>query len=157
MFRIVDSKTNKTIFSYDHLSDGEHFAITTDQKVLIINASGNYKDVSQRFRAEPIRVPTKEQFIQLIEGIKKIHEKEEKINQVLTEVFTDSYLCFPTLEHELCEYLSQAFHDEHHLIYYFIIDLDFGKSWNSGNLTDKAGSDLMLKTAADLYDLLIKK
>ena len=47
--------------------------------------------------------------------------------------------------------------DKDEWIDYFCFELDFGKKWKEGVITEKDGTDIILKTAEDLYNLLEKQ
>lgn len=48
------------------------------------------------------------------------------------------------------------FEEEDSLIDYWVYELDCGKSWEAGCLTNKDGADIRLETISDLYDELIR-
>lgn len=42
-------------------------------------------------------------------------------------------------------------------IQYYIYELDWGKKWEKGYITDVDGSDIPLKTIEDLYNYIVKE
>lgn len=156
MYDIINPEINQIVAQTEYLAAGEVFAVTEDKRVLIIDDSGKCRDVSLLLKAVPKIGLNKEQFTQLLGGLKQIYEKEDKINRILSELYDGSLLFFPTLENELCEYLTQTFHDTQNLIYYFISDLDFGKEWKPGLLKDRNNNEIPLATTEELYDLLLR-
>ena len=42
------------------------------------------------------------------------------------------------------------------LIEFFVGELDFGRDYVKGLVTDENGNEIMLRNAEDLYDLLVK-
>ena len=52
--------------------------------------------------------------------------------------------------------LEFIFNDKDRWIYYWTFELDFGKDYEDGWVTQKDGTIIPLKTAEDLYDLLVK-
>ena len=43
------------------------------------------------------------------------------------------------------------------LLTFFLYDLDGGKEWVPGSITDESGNDIKLQTAEDLWDYLESK
>ena len=130
-------------------------AIDDDGEIIIMDTCGNYTYASD-LTAEKIYPLTKDQFVRVINDIKENEEKINRINDVLRENCEDAVYCPPSLHHTLLDLLQELFNDElTDWIGYFIYDLDFGQKWEPGMVTDN-GKDIPLKTAEDLYDLLIK-
>lgn len=50
--------------------------------------------------------------------------------------------------------LESMFQDSDKWISYFIYELDCGKAWKTGLITDSSGADIKLKTIKDLWVLL---
>ena len=53
--------------------------------------------------------------------------------------------------------LEKMFLDSEKWIRYWITDLDFGRKWKPGYITNSDGTDVMLKTSEQLHDFLLKK
>ena len=105
---------------------------------------------------------TKEKFIKIINEIKKLHEFEDELYALNRKYNYDMDITFPTLEDIVVTLLEEVFQctiDEHvgSDISYFIYDLDFGKDWKPGSITDKDGNDIDHSTAEKLYDYLVNK
>lgn len=84
---------------------------------------------------------------------KKIDDSSYKIRK-LTDNEWDVF--FPTEEFILCELLNKIFNCESSDDFgYFIYELEFGKKWEKGMVTDVDGNDIPLKNSSDLYDMLI--
>ena len=84
---------------------------------------------------------------------KKIDDSSYKIRK-LTDNEWDVF--FPTEEFILCELLNKIFNCELSDDFgYFIYELEFGRKWNKGMITDVNGNDIPLKNSSDLYDMLI--
>lgn len=84
---------------------------------------------------------------------KKIDDSSYKIRK-LTDNEWDVF--FPTEEFILCELLNKIFNCELSDDFgYFIYELEFGRKWKKGMVTDVDGNDIPLKNSSDLYDMLI--
>lgn len=71
--------------------------------------------------------------------------------------FVDPYCFFnPRLEQDIIDLLVHCMEDEDEWIPYFIFELDFGRRWHEGIVTDEDGNDIKLETIVDLYVLLTK-
>ena len=55
------------------------------------------------------------------------------------------------------EATQEGVKDKDEWIDYFCFELDFGKKWKEGVITEKDGTDIILKTPEDLYNLLEKQ
>jgi len=57
----------------------------------------------------------------------------------------------------LLKVLEVMFDDHAQWISYFVYELDWGKEWKQGAVTDADGTDIPLGTLADLYHLIVAK
>lgn len=106
---------------------------------------------------------TKESFCGLIDEIENHYRKIRQIEDIIgidlveTEAFDLLYKTVNFLtnlvytEEELKE--SGGFDD----ISYYIWELDFGKNWYPGDVTDINGKDIPLKNSKDLWNILTEK
>lgn len=51
--------------------------------------------------------------------------------------------------------LERLMYNKYETVDYFIWELEFGKEWTPGRVTDKEGNDVRLSTIRELYDFLI--
>ena len=100
-------------------------------------------------------IPTKEQFCKLMNSCRDAFLKEEKLNSALYDVDPGNALCLPTQQNVILSYLKEVFNDENEWVYYFACDLEYGRAWRPGMITDD-GKDIPMKTVEELYDLLIQ-
>lgn len=56
----------------------------------------------------------------------------------------------------LVKLLEKSFNDENNWISYYIWELNFGRDWEPGCVTNEEGTDVKLQEVEDLYDLLIE-
>jgi len=102
---------------------------------------------------------TRKTFISAMGEIEKQYKHDRKCSDafdvILPEDFTTGYDNHYLLN-KLLEIIKIAFNDNHKdsWIDYFIYDLNFGKEYSIGMITDKDGSDINLSNTNRLYDFL---
>lgn len=99
---------------------------------------------------------TKKIFVEAINFIEERSHKMDELNKMFTEEFEDSVF-YPYSKYNtvLIKVLQNVMQDQSDWIGYYCWDLDFGKKWVPGTITDKDGhTDIVLKTAEDLWNLL---
>lgn len=100
---------------------------------------------------------TFEQFSACIEAIQDEMEREDKINDVLSNEFAlEQTMLYNPLLSEYIKLLRDIFKDESDWIAHYIYDLDFGKEYHEGDIQDENGQNIPLLTVEDLYNLLIE-
>lgn len=105
---------------------------------------------------------SKAKFFEILDYLQENNRFEDDLRQLLynskrdtdfidAAMFTDCYLI------DYVIYLLQnAFNDNHTgWISYWIYELDFGRSWKPGLITDVNGKDIRLQTKEDLYRFLM--
>lgn len=101
----------------------------------------------------------KEQFINAISDVESVYRYQEGLNNYFRKNNVDGYIfqpdCSSTVIGLLHNILGEM--DKDGWIDYFCFELDFGKKWKEGTITEKDGTDIVLKTAEDLYNLLEKQ
>ena len=99
---------------------------------------------------------SKENFIEYMNFIKKMNDSENRIYDVLSEEITDFQGGFLYSKYEtmFVRLLREVMNDENDWIDYFLYDLDFGRAWKEGAITEADGTDIMLSTPEDLWNLL---
>ena len=96
---------------------------------------------------------SKENFIKYIDKIKRMRDIEDAINEAgkSIEFFQFS---FGDYEDLVFKVLEDAFDDQNSgWISYFIYELDFGKKWHEGSIT-QYGKSIPMRNAGELYDVL---
>ena len=109
---------------------------------------------------------SKDLFVETINFIKERNEFEIKLNDMLTEEYNDCVFC-PSDRwfNKVVQLLSAGFDYEDEIIsdwiYYFIFELDFGRKWKEGCVTEtkvvddkEVNVDVPLGTPENLYDML---
>lgn len=118
----------------------------------------NPKDVSnllgENYEIITYNIPTKEQFCKLIDSCRDSFLKEEKLTNAFYEIDPGNALHLPTQQDAILSYLQEIFHDTDEWIYYYACDLEYGRAWKPGMIKCEE-TDIPLKTAEDLYNLLL--
>lgn len=110
---------------------------------------------------------TRELFIETIEALEKQYRYDKKKASQLeayTDGWTGAYNNYPVIGQlikliRVSLNLPYEFNDPHGItddIDYFIDDLEFGKKWKPGMVTEN-GNDIKLQTPEDLWNILTKK
>lgn len=102
-----------------------------------------------------MNVFNKEEFINAIEEIQKSWDFTNKLNNLLDDYPDCGYLFPPDAIDVTIRALVRMF-DDNYDIEFFCYELNFGRGWKPGEVTDKDGNDVCLATAADLYDAIMK-
>lgn len=93
-----------------------------------------------------------EEFDRIINSIKK---KDLELEVIWDALGGCDKLYQTAMFDEVLELLKHIFLDKNELISYWVWELNFGEKWHEDCLTEKDGTDIKLKTSADLYQLLI--
>ena len=99
---------------------------------------------------------SKQNFIKYINQIKQLRDIEDAINSA-GEIL-DFSISFGAHEQLIINILEDAFDDsESNWVSYFVYDLSFGADWHEGCVREKDGTDVPLRDAGELYDLLMSE
>lgn len=102
-----------------------------------------------------------EDFEKAIRFIDERAQAMSRLNKALTDEFEDSifypYTRYETAMVELLVAATSEKYDTGEDIYYFIYDLDCGREWKPGMVTDKDDNDIKMGTIRDLYDYIVKE
>ena len=80
----------------------------------------------------------------------------DEMNDLFDKYKMDGNIYPPMCTEMVVDLLEFIFNDENQWISYWIFELDFGKDYEDGWVTQKDGAVIPLKTVEDLYDLLVK-
>ena len=105
---------------------------------------------------EPIVPFKKEHFIKLMEHVITVDKGSKKLDIALKEFSNDNeFTGFYMDNYVIIETLQDIFNDkENDWINYWMFELDCGKLYKRGMVTEK-GKNIKLKTLDDLYKVLI--
>lgn len=97
----------------------------------------------------------KELFIEVVDKMQALYDKERVINEVLRDNIFDSSLYFYDEPLDFMEkLLAKLMNDENGWISYYAWEQDFGREHKLGDVSDENGTPIPLFNASDLYDLL---
>ena len=99
---------------------------------------------------------SKKDFIKAIEDVENVWRYHEGLNNYFRKNNVDGYIFQPDCTSTVLRLLHSiaGIKDKDEWIDYFCFELDFGKKWHEGTITNDDGTDIVLKTAEDLYNLL---
>lgn len=102
---------------------------------------------------------TKELFIEVMEDAKKCDDYQNWLNKQLRKNGADGCIFQPNCIDSVLKLLHFYFEsaDADDTITYFCFELDYGRKWESGMVTEKDGTDIDLSTSEALYDYLISR
>ena len=103
---------------------------------------------------------SKKVFVKAINAMKEYNRKIDAIQTVLEENCEEASFWPPSLWGDLVNVLKDAFNDNDDyggMIEYFIYDLEFGKQWEPGVVTDENNKDIKMQTPEELYDYLVDR
>ena len=97
---------------------------------------------------------TKQEFTKYIQSLQDNWDFNNKLIALFNEYYGDIGICEkPDCSIELMELLLKAMDDKSEWISYYCYELDFGRNWKPGMITDGT-NDIPLRTIDDLWDLL---
>lgn len=101
----------------------------------------------------------KELFVYIINKMYELYQEQEKFNDILKMLDNDFGGC---LIHNktislLEEILKKLVNDKYDYVGYYLWELDFGKEYKDGVITEDDGSIIKLSNPEELYDLIISE
>lgn len=103
------------------------------------------------------KIITREIFREIMEEVKQVNDYQTELNGFFKKKDVDGYLIQPDCVSSTLKLLHLFFDkDADEWISYFCFELDFGRRYKEGMVTDENGKSIQLKTIDDLYDLLIE-
>lgn len=100
----------------------------------------------------------KKEFCVIMNNLKETDECINSLNNVLKGYNKDIRIISSLYEcTDLLKVLKIMFNDISEMIDYWVYDLDYGQKYEDGCITEANDTNIILKTAEDLYDYLIKE
>ena len=101
----------------------------------------------------------KELFVEVIEDAMKSDDYQNWLNQQLISKGAEGCLFQPTCVDSVIKLLHIIFGDadSENVISYFCFELDYGRKWKEGIITEQNGEDINLSSPELLYDYLISE
>ena len=106
----------------------------------------------------PNNVLTLEEFQFVMDEWYKVRQYQDEMNTLLRK-HGDGFLCMQDCSWALQYALETMFCDDKEAmsnIEYFVYELDFGKKYYDGMITDSEGNYIKMATVEDLYNVLMK-
>ncbi len=98
---------------------------------------------------------SKEFFVKVINELRDLSCIYDDINDIGRKLSSFGIYCYE-YEDLIVKILQEVFKDKKNdWLGYYIYELNFGKNWVEGKVTDREGNDIPLKTAENLYDILM--
>lgn len=100
---------------------------------------------------------SKELFVEVIEDAKKSDDYQSWLNKQLQSHGVDGFIFQPTCIDSAIKLLHELFGeaDSGDTISYFCFELDYGRKWKPGVITENDGIDIDISTPEKLYDYLV--
>lgn len=99
---------------------------------------------------------SKETFCEVMRNYKTMYEFTDEMNDLFNKYKMDGEIYPPMCTEIVIDLLEFIFNDKNQWIQYWTLELDFGERYEDGYVKDSDGCIIPLKTAEDLYDLLIR-
>ena len=99
---------------------------------------------------------SKETFCEVMRNYKTMFEFTDEMNDLFNKYKMDGEIYPPMCTEIVIDLLEYIFNDVGEWIQYWTFELGFGKEYEDGYVKDSDGGISPLKTAEDLYNLLIK-
>ena len=100
---------------------------------------------------------TLQQFKSALSDIKRFQQAQDSINDGFKILGQDSRIMITEPESVVVRLLETIFNDKGEWIQYFLYELDWGKKYEDGCITDTDGSFIKLSTIDELYVFLLKE
>lgn len=103
---------------------------------------------------------SKELFIDCIKSMRNVWDYQKESVDLIDKYYPYSQttiLDYPSCDDELLRLLTRIMKDYDGLISYFCYEINFGREWKVGCITDTDGKDIPLGTIEDLWEALKQK
>lgn len=101
-------------------------------------------------------IMSKESFCQVIDNYKSMWDFTDEMNDLFDKYKMDGNIYPPMCTETVIDLLEFIFNDKNQWISYWIFELEFGKQYEDECIKWEDGEVIPLKTAEDLYDLLVR-
>ena len=101
-------------------------------------------------------IMSKESFCRVMDNYKSMWNFTDDMNEVFKKYNCDGEVFPPMCTETVIDLLEFIFNDKNQWISYWIFELEFGKQYEDECIKYEDGEVIPLKTAEDLYDLLIR-
>lgn len=106
---------------------------------------------------------TKEKFCEIINQLNEGERLQQKVasavrqyNSIIQSDYPEPFGMVIAHDSLVIDLLSEIMDDKYNDIEYYCYDLEYGRLYNPGDVTDEEGNEVELRTPENLYDFLIK-
>ena len=166
----VDYRNNWTDYLYVINGSGRMIrALTEDGTAEIPDAHMGvfrFQNLCQlvRIKKRTATVFPKKKFVEIIARLQEIHDLKDNIDKLIhgkRDVIDTDFLNGSGMmichERSVIELLEFIMNDQAGNMEYFIYELDYGRSYKAGMVTDTCGNDIDCSSAETVYDSLMKE
>lgn len=101
---------------------------------------------------------TFEEFNRYMTAIKDGGELQDKLTEAVSEYNRKQNMCvslvIPSQDYIIVNLIAKILDDKNGWISYWVYELNYGRKYKDGTITDKDGDIIKLKTIEDLWNLL---
>ena len=101
-------------------------------------------------------IMSKESFCRVMDNYKSMWNFTDEMNDLFDKYKMDGNIFPPLCTETVIDLLEFIFDDKNQWIRYWVLELDFGKYYEDGDIKYDDGEVIQLKTVEDLYDLLVR-
>ena len=101
-------------------------------------------------------IMSQESFCKVMSDYKSMFNFTNEMNELFDKYKVDGNIYPPLCTSTVIDLLEFIFNDENQWINYWIFELEFGERYGDGDVKNENGEDIPLRTAEDLYNLLVK-
>ena len=98
----------------------------------------------------------KESFCKVMDDYKSMFNFTDEMNELFRKYKSDGEVFPPMCTGTVVDLLEYIFNDVNEWIQYWTLELEFGERYEDGDVQDKDGNNISLKTSENLYDLLVE-
>ena len=99
---------------------------------------------------------SKESFCEVMDNYRSMFDFTDEMNDLFDKYKMDGNIYPPMCTETVIDLLEFIFNDKNQWISYWVFELEFGKQYEDECIKWEDGEVIPLKTAEDLYDLLIR-
>ncbi len=165
----VDYRKNWTDYLYVINGSGRMIKALTEDGTIEIPAAHmgvfefqNFNQLIQMKRTNTAAFP-KKKFVEIIDRLRESHDLKDHIDKLIRskrDVIDTDFLSGSGLlichESSVIELLEFVMNDQAKGIEYFIYELDYGRAYKAGMVTDDCGNDIDYGSAETVYEFLRK-
>ena len=101
-------------------------------------------------------IMSKESFCQVMDNYRSMFDFTDEMNDLFRKYKSDGEVFPPMCTRTVVDLLEYIFNDVNEWIQYWTLELEFGERYEDGDVQDKDGNNISLKTSENLYDLLVR-